>query len=79
MVRDLHLEVVGIGILEGVHKGRGPDSALHGVPLNGPAPVASNLLIQGASLALRAQVGHQHILGRQGDWIGCRAHTGVMS
>ena len=77
MVRDLHLDVVGVGVLEGVHKGCRPDSALHRVPLYGPAPVPRNLLIQVASLALGAQVGHQHILGRQGDWISCTAYSQV--
>ena len=56
VVGDLHLDVVGVGALEGVHKGRRAHSALHRVPLNGPAPIPRNLLIQAAGQALWAQV-----------------------
>ena len=71
VVGDLHLDVVGVGALEGVHKGCRAHSALHRVPLNGPAPIPRNLLIQAAGQALWAQVRHQYVLGSQWDRVHC--------
>lgn len=75
MVGDLHLNVIGVGPLEGVDKGSRPNSALHWVPLNLPAAITGLLLIQISFLALRAEVGYQHILGRQRNWITCTKAT----
>jgi hypothetical protein len=75
VVGDLQLDVVGVGALEGVHEGRGADRALHWVPLDFPAPVAVQLLVQRPRQALRAQVGHEHVLHGQRD--GVRARPGA--
>jgi hypothetical protein len=58
VVGDLQLDVVLVGSLEGVDKGRFANGTLQGGPLNCPAPVPDQFLIQVSGLALRALVGH---------------------